>query len=132
MSMTDPIADMLTRLRNASKARTRFVDVPNSKMKEQLARILKEQDFISKYAVIKDNKQGILRIKMRYTPEQQSVFSALVRVSRPGLRQYAAKDDLRKQSRRLGTLIVSTSQGLLTENEAVRRGIGGEAICRIW
>ncbi len=132
MSMTDPIADMLTRLRNASKARKRFVDVPNSKMKEQLARILKEQDFISKYAVIKDNKQGILRIKMRYTPEQQSVFSALVRVSRPGLRQYAAKDDLRKQSRRLGTLIVSTSQGLLTENEAVRRGIGGEAICRIW
>ncbi|MCP4632880.1 MAG: 30S ribosomal protein S8 [candidate division Zixibacteria bacterium] len=132
MSMTDPIADMLTRLRNASKAKKRFVDIPNSNIKEQIAKILKETDFISQYAVIPDNKQGILRVKMRYTPDRDSVFSGLVRVSRPGLRKYVDTDELKRKSRHLGTMIISTSQGVLTEDDARRRGIGGEAICRIW
>ncbi|MBD3168255.1 MAG: 30S ribosomal protein S8 [candidate division Zixibacteria bacterium] len=132
MSMTDPIADMLTRIRNASKAKKRFVDIPSSKIKVELARILEEKDFISRYAVLKDNKQGIIRIKMRYTPDQQSVFTQLRRVSKPGLRQYMSRDDLHKQKRRLGTLVISTSQGVMTEDDAREKGIGGEAICRIW
>ena len=132
MSMTDPIADMLTRIRNASKAKKRFVDIPSSNVKVELARILKERDFISQYAVMKDNKQGIIRIKMRYTPDQQSVFTQLKRVSKPGLRQYLSRDDLYKQKRRLGTLIISTSQGIMSEDEALEKGIGGEAVCRIW
>jgi len=130
--MTDPIADMLTRIRNASKAKKRFVDIPNSKIKEQIARILVERDFISKYAVIPDNKQGVLRIRMRYTLDHQSVFSGMSRVSSPGRRTYLAKDDLKAMSRYLGTIIISTSQGVLAEEEAIKRGIGGEAICRIW
>ncbi|PJA29484.1 MAG: 30S ribosomal protein S8 [candidate division Zixibacteria bacterium CG_4_9_14_3_um_filter_46_8] len=132
MCMTDPIADMLTRIRNASKAKKRFVDIPNSKIKEQIARILVERDFISKYAVIPDNKQGVLRIRMRYTLDHQSVFSGMSRVSSPGRRTYLAKDDLKAMSRYLGTIIISTSQGVLAEEEAIKRGIGGEAICRIW
>jgi small subunit ribosomal protein S8 len=132
MSMTDPIADFLTRIRNGNKARKRFVDIPNSKVKEHLAKILEEGEYISKYAVIPDNKQGVLRIKMRYTPDHQSVFSALVRVSKPGLRIYYTKDELKAQSRRLGTLVVSTSKGILTEEQAISQGVGGEALCRIW
>jgi small subunit ribosomal protein S8 len=132
MSMTDPVADMLTRIRNAAKAKKRTVDIPGSKIKEQIARILKEQDFISKYAVIPDNKQNVIRIKLRYAPDQKAVFSGLQRVSKPGLRIYVTKDDIVKQRRRLGTLVISTSQGVVTEDEAIRRGIGGEAVCRIW
>jgi len=132
MSMTDPIADLLTRIRNASKARKRFVDIPNSKIKEQITRILAEKEFISKYAIIPDNKQDIIRIKMRYTPDHQSVFSGLARISKPGRRVYMANADLKFNRRFMGTIIVSTSKGVLTEDKAIEIGIGGEAICRIW
>ncbi|MBD3232388.1 MAG: 30S ribosomal protein S8 [candidate division Zixibacteria bacterium] len=132
MSMTDPVADMLTRIRNGSKARKRFVDIPGSKIKEQIARVLRDSDFISKYAVVPDNKQGILRVKLRYTPEHEEVFSGLARVSRPGRRIYLSCDQIRAKKRLLGTLVISTSQGVITEEEAIKRGIGGEAVCRIW
>ncbi len=132
MNITDPIADMLTRIRNASKARKRYVDIPNSKVKEQIAKVLVEREFVSNYTVIPDNKQGILRIKMRYTPDNEAVFSNLVRISKPGRRIYLKVDDLFAKKRLLGMLLISTSSGIITEDEAVKRGIGGEAVCRIW
>lgn len=132
MSMTDPIADMLTRIRNGSKARKKFVDIPCSKIKERMARVLADNDFISRFAIIPDNKQGILRVKLRYTPDYESVFSGLERISRPGRRVYLSCDQLRAKRRLLGTLVISTSQGVIVEDEAIKRGIGGEAICRIW
>ncbi len=132
MSMTDPVADMLTRIRNGSKARKKFVDIPSSKIKEQIARVLRDNDFISKYAVIPDNKQGMLRVKLRYTPDHEEVFSGLSRVSRPGRRVYLSYGQIRSKRRLLGTLVISTSQGVITEDEAIKKGIGGEAVCRIW
>lgn len=132
--MTDPIADMLTRIRNANHARHEHVDIPASRVKEAIARILKEEGFIRDYERIEDGKQGILRVHLKYAPgrEKTRVITGLKRVSRPGLRVYARKDKIPKVLGGLGVAIVSTSQGILTDREARRRGVGGEVLCYIW
>lgn len=132
MSMTDPIADMLTRLRNASKAKMKKVDIPASNIKREIARILEENHFIGKTIEIKDNKQGLLRVYLRYTKTDEPIIRGLKRVSRPGLRSYLDKDKLARMRNQLGMTVVSTSKGLMTDDEARREGIGGEAVCYIW
>jgi small subunit ribosomal protein S8 len=132
MTMTDPIADMLTRIRNGCKAKMKKVDIPASTMKRELARILEEHYFIKKTIEIKDNKQGILRVYLRYTKHDEPVIRGLRRVSRPGLRQYVDKDKLQKMKRQMGMTILSTSRGLLTDEDARREGVGGEALCYVW
>lgn len=130
--MTDPIADMLTRIRNANVVRHETVEVPASKVKEAIARILKEEGFIRDYERIDDGKQGILRLHMRYGPDRVRVIRGLKRISRPGLRIYARKDQLPRVLGGLGVAVVSTSKGILTDKEARRQGLGGEILCYIW
>jgi small subunit ribosomal protein S8 len=132
MSMTDPIADMLTRIRNACHARHRKVDVPASKVKREIARIMAEERFIDNFAYYEDGKQGQLRLYLRYDEENHSLIRGLRRVSKPGLRNYAGKDQIPRVLRGLGIAIISTSRGLMTDREARRAGIGGEIICKVW
>jgi len=132
MTMTDPVADMLTRIRNAARANIRRLDIPASKLKRKIAQILLENNFIRSVEFIDDGLQGILRIRLRYTHEGVSVIKGIQRLSRPGLRVYFNKKDLVKGSRRAGTVILSTSSGLMTQAEAIERGIGGEALFRVW
>ena len=132
MTMTDPIADMLTRLRNAYRAQHKEVEIPASKIKRRIAEILLEGNYISKLEFADDNKQGILRLYLSYTASGESAISGLKRLSRPGLRVYYDKDQIRKMTRHLGMLIVSSSSGVMTDAEARRRGIGGELLCRVW
>ncbi|KPJ49473.1 MAG: 30S ribosomal protein S8 [candidate division Zixibacteria bacterium DG_27] len=132
MTMTDPIADMLTRLRNAYRAKHKEVEIPASKIKRRIAEILLEGNYISKLEFADDNKQGILRLYLSYTASGESAISGLKRLSRPGLRVYYDKDQIRKMTRHLGMLIVSSSSGVMTDAEARRRGIGGELLCRVW
>ena len=132
MTMTDPIADMLTRIRNGCKAKQKKVDVPASNVKRELARLLEENHFIKKTIEIKDTKQGILRIYLRYGKHDVPVIRGIRRVSRPGLRQYANKEKIQSMKREMGITILSTSRGLLTDEEARREGVGGEALCYVW
>ena len=133
MSMTDPIADMLTRIRNGSKARKRAVDVPASKMKRELARVLLDEKFLRDMVEIPDRKQGILRLYLKYSREDEPIIKGLQRVSRPGLRTYYAIDDIKRMGRsQVGIAVMSTSQGLMTNAEAFKRHIGGEVICTVW
>ncbi|MDI9441316.1 MAG: 30S ribosomal protein S8 [Firmicutes bacterium] len=132
MVMTDPIADMLTRVRNASSVKHESVDIPRSKMKEELARILKEEGFIRDYKVIDDGKQGIIRVYLKYDPVQGQVIQGIKRISKPGLRVYAKKDEVPRVLGGLGVAILSTSQGIVTDRTARQRGIGGEVICYVW
>ncbi len=132
MSMTDPIADLLTRLRNAFRAGHRRVDIPASKLKLQIADLLVELNFIRSVDFIEDNIQGILRIRLKYTPESKSVISGLERISKPGLRTYLTRKDLTKGTRKMGTVILSTSRGLMTDKTALDSGVGGEALFKIW
>lgn len=132
MSMTDPIADMLTRIRNACGARHAKVDVPASKLKREIARVLAETRFIDNFAYIEDDKQGMLRLYLRYDQESQSLIHGLQRVSRPGLRLYAPQDGIPRVLRGLGIAIVSTSKGVMTDREARRTGVGGEILCKVW
>ncbi|MBM3276684.1 MAG: 30S ribosomal protein S8 [Candidatus Handelsmanbacteria bacterium] len=132
MSMTDPIADMLTRIRNACHARHKKVDVPASKVKRELARIMAEERFIDNFAYLEDGKQGQLRLYLRYDERNQSLIQGLQRVSKPGLRQYTAKNQIPRVLRGLGIAIISTSSGLMTDREARRAGVGGEVVCKIW
>jgi small subunit ribosomal protein S8 len=129
--MTDPIADFLTRVRNAASARHKVVDIPASKMKHGLAEILKTQGFISDVQRVEEGPQGLLRLTLRYVNGQPSLFG-LRRVSRPGLRRYAGATELPRVKNGLGIAIISTSQGLMTDKEARRRNIGGEVLCYIW
>jgi len=130
--MTDPIADMLTRIRNANIVRHERVEVPASKLKEQIARILHEEGFIRNYRFIDDNKQGILRIYLKYGEDKERVISNVVRISKPGLRQYIGKKDLPKVRGGLGIAILSTSKGVLTSAQARKIGVGGEVLCHVW
>lgn len=130
--MTDPIADMLTRLRNAHIAKHERVDLPASKMKVSIARILKEEGFIRNYKVFKDNKQGVLRIILKYNKDSQPVIKGLKRESRPGRRVYVRRDDIPHVLSGLGVNILSTSKGVLTDQEARKQNVGGELICSIW
>jgi small subunit ribosomal protein S8 len=132
LTMTDPIADLLTRIRNASRASIRRLDIPASKMKKRIAEILLENNFVRAVDYIEDDLQGILRIRLKYTAEGKSVIKGLKRISKPGLRVYQSKKDLVKGSRKPGMVILSTSTGIMTERNAIQNGIGGEALFRIW
>jgi small subunit ribosomal protein S8 len=132
MSMTDPIADMLTRIRNAGHARFDKVDIPASRMKISLARIFKEEGFIKNYKVIKDNRQGILRVYLKYGDQQQALIQGLRRVSKPGRRVYAGSEELPKVQGGLGVAVISTSKGVVTDRQARKLQVGGEVLCEIW
>lgn len=130
--LTDPIADMLTRIRNAVKARHESVEMPSSKMKVEIAKILKREGYIEDYEVIAANPQDILRIQLRYTPDKRGVIHGLRRISKPGLRVYVKKDEIPKVLGGLGIAIISTPKGLMTDKEARKAGLGGEVICYVW
>ncbi len=134
MSMTDPVADMLTRIRNASTARKETVNIPTSNLKIGIAQILKEEGYIKKYKVIRSakNKQGMLKITLKYDEEEQCVLEGLKRVSRPGRRVYVGREHTIKSHGGVGLLIMSTSEGIMTDREAKNRGIGGEVLCGVW
>ncbi len=132
MTMTDPIADMLTRIRNANTVNHDSVELPASKMKLAIAEILKQEGFIREYEYKKDSKQGTIRIFLKYGPNREKVITGLKRISKPGLRVYAQKDELPKVLGGLGIAIVSTSQGIMTDKSARKAGIGGEVLCYIW
>ncbi len=132
MAVTDQIADMLTRIRNAAMAGHDRVLVPASKIKLEIAKILKAQGYIQKYDLVDDKPQGKIRLHLRYTPEGKPVISGLRRVSRPGVRTYVAADEIPRVMGGLGIAILSTSRGVLTGREARRRRVGGEVLCYIW
>jgi small subunit ribosomal protein S8 len=132
MSMTDPIADMLTRIRNAGNARFDKVDIPASRMKISLAKIFKEEGFIKNYKVIKDNRQGILRVYLKYSEQQEPLIQGLRRVSRPGRRVYTGHEELPRVQGGLGVAVISTSQGVVTDRQARKLQVGGEVLCEIW
>ncbi len=132
MTTTDPIADMLTRIRNGCKARMKKVDVPASNIKREIARILEEHRFIKKTVEVKDDKQGVLRIYLRYNKFDEPVIRGIRRVSRPGLRQYANNEKIQKMSRSMGMTILTTSRGLMTSEDARKEKVGGEALCYVW
>ena len=132
MTMTDPIADYLTRIRNAIQANKVRVDIPSSKVKRELTRILKRQRLIHDYLIIDDGKSGIIRILLKYTPQGSSVIEGLKRISRPGLRNYVSKDEIPRVQNNIGLAILTTSQGIITGTQARKLGIGGEILCYIW
>ncbi|MEX0892672.1 MAG: 30S ribosomal protein S8 [Gemmatimonadota bacterium] len=129
--MTDPVGDMLTRIRNAAGARHKRVDMPVSKLKREIARILKENHFIQDFKVLDDGRHGVLRIYLRYY-EDRPVIRNLERVSRPGLRIYKRAEDLQRVRRGLGLAIVSTSKGVMTDRDARTQNVGGEVMARVW
>ena len=133
MGMTDPIADMLTRVRNASLAKNEKVDVPSSRIKNELASLMRQEGFISNFKIIKDRKQDILRIYLKYEAEtESSVIHGLTRVSKPGRRVYSNKREIPKVLNGIGISVLSTSKGLITDRAAREVGLGGEIICKIW
>jgi len=132
MSMTDPIADMLTRLRNATMVRHDRTDVPASKMKLEIAKILKQEGYIRTFKILEEGTQGVLRIYLKYSPDGEPVIHGIQRVSKPGLRVYRGVQELPKVRNGLGVAVVSTSRGVVTDEQARRLGIGGEILCEIW
>jgi small subunit ribosomal protein S8 len=129
--LTDPIADMLTRIRNAMRIKAEKVDIPISKMKLEIAKIMKEEGFIRAYKILKDRKQGILRIIPKYV-DNECVITGLKRVSRPGRRFYVSKDEIPRVMGGLGVAVLTTSKGIMTDKTCRREGIGGEVICYLW
>lgn len=132
MQITDPIADMLTRIRNANTAKHETVDVPASNMKKAIAEILNEEGYIAGYQIIEDGKQGVIRIALKYGPNKEKVISGLKRVSKPGLRIHAGADELPRVLKGLGIAIVSTSKGVMTDKAARKQHIGGEVLAFVW
>ena len=132
MTMTDPIADMLTRIRNANTVKHDTVDVPSYNIKKQIAIILLEEGFIRGYDVIEDGKQGIIRMQLKYGQNGERVISGLKRISKPGMRIYAAAEDVPKVLNGLGIAMISTSHGILTDKQARNNNVGGEVICYVW
>jgi small subunit ribosomal protein S8 len=130
--MTDPIADMLTRMRNTLLIRTEKVDIPASRMKVELAKILKEEGFIKSYKIIKDKKQGMLRITLKYTADNSPVISGLKRISKPGRRVYAGKYEVPRVMDGVGVAVLTTSKGVLSDKACRREGVGGEVLCFVW
>jgi small subunit ribosomal protein S8 len=130
--LTDPIADFLTRIRNANQAYKERVEIPNSRMKRALAEIMKNEGFVRNYDKIEDGKQGVLRLYLKYGPNKQKVLTGLKRISKPGLRVYVQKDEVPKVLGGLGIAIISTPKGLMTDKQARQGGLGGEVICYIW
>jgi small subunit ribosomal protein S8 len=132
MAMSDPIADMLTRVRNAGKAKFNSVDIPGSKLKFELAKVLKEEGYIRNYKFIKDSKQGILRIYLKYNDKQEHSILRVDRVSKPSKRVYRKGKDIEPVYNGLGVSIVSTSRGIMTDKRARKENVGGEIICNLW
>jgi small subunit ribosomal protein S8 len=132
MQITDSIADLLTRIRNANSAKHTTVDVPASNMKKSIAKILQEEGYIRDFRVIEDGKQGIIRITLKYGENRSQIISGLKRVSKPGLRVYASAEDMPKVMHGLGIAIVSTSKGLMTDRKARSQNIGGEVLAFVW
>ena len=132
MQITDPIADMLTRIRNAGSARHETVDIPNSKMKKAIAEILLEEGYIKSFQLIDDGTQGIIRVTLKYLPGTEKALQGLRRVSKPGLRVYAGADELPQVLRGLGIAIISTSKGIMTDKKARAQHVGGEVLAFVW
>lgn len=132
MALTDPIADMLTRIRNAGKAKFNSVDIPGSKMKMELAKVMKREGYIRNHKFIKDDKQGILRVYLKYTSEQTHVIQQLTRISKPSRRVYVRAQDVEPVQNGLGVAILSTSKGILTDKQARKENVGGEIVCNIF
>lgn len=130
--MTDPIADMLTRIRNASNAKHDSVDIPASNVKKELAQILLNEGFIKGFDVIDDAKQGIIRVDLKYGKQKEKVISGIKRISKPGLRVYVKSDEIPRVLGGLGIVILSTSKGIMTDKVARREKVGGEVICYVW
>jgi small subunit ribosomal protein S8 len=130
--MTDPIADMLTRIRNASKAKHEKVDIPSSKLKIEIAKILKEEGFVKNVKLVKDRRQGVIRVYLKYTAEDEPVIQGLKRISRPGCRVYTGNDTIPRVMRGLGTAILSTPKGIQTGKQAKKDNVGGEVLCHVW
>ena len=132
MATSDPIADMLTRIRNAASAKFNRVDIPGSRVKSEIAKILKTEGYIRNYKFIKDGKQGILRLYLKYGSDQQSVIFGLERVSKPSRRVYFKSKDIKPVLSGMGVSIISTSRGMMTDKNARKENIGGEVLCNIW
>ena len=132
MQITDPIADMLTRIRNAGSARHETVDIPNSKMKKAIAEILLEEGYIKSFQLIDDGTQGVIRVTLKYLPGKEKAIQGLRRVSKPGLRVYAGADELPQVLRGLGIAIISTSKGIMTAKKARAQHVGGEVLAFMW
>lgn len=131
-AVTDPIADLLNRIRNGQKARFDKVDIPASQMKTSIARILKEEGYIKNFKLIRDNKQGILRIQLKYDETRAGSISGVKRISRPGCRVYVGHDDIPRIMNGMGVAILSTSKGLMSDRQARKEIVGGELLCSVW
>ncbi len=132
MAMSDPIADMLTRVRNAGKAKFNSVDIPGSKMKYELAKLLKDEGYIRNYKFLKDDKQGVLRVYLKYNEKQEHSILRIDRVSKPSKRVYMKGKDIKPVYNGLGIAVLSTSKGIMTDKHAREKNIGGEIICNVW
>jgi small subunit ribosomal protein S8 len=132
MAISDPIADMLTRIRNAAKAKFNSADIPASKLKTELARVLKDEGYIKNYKFIQDGKQGILRIYLKYGPGQKATIYGIERVSKPSRRVYTKSKDIKPVFNGMGISILSTSRGIMTDRKARQENVGGEILCNIW
>lgn len=132
MTMTDPIADMLTRIRNANTAGHKTVEIPASNIKKSIAGILVEEGFIGGFDVIEDNKQGSINVEMKYGPSNEKVINGIKKISKPGLKVYAKANDVPRVLGGLGIAIISTSKGVISDKEARKLGVGGEVICYVW
>ena len=132
MAMSDPVADMLTRIRNAGKAKFNSVDIPGSKLKVELANVLKEEGYIRNFKFVKDDKQGILRVYLKYDKQQQHVILNIDRVSKPSRRVYLKGKDVKPVYNGLGIAILSTSKGIMSDKNARKENVGGEVLCNIW
>ncbi|QRN85360.1 30S ribosomal protein S8 [Clostridia bacterium] len=132
MVMTDPIADFLTRIRNANTAMKATVEIPASKMKKALAEILKEEGYIKNWEFVEDSLQGVIRVYMKYGENREHVISGIKRISKPGLRVHVGKDDVPQVLNGLGIAILTTSKGVMTDKQARTNGVGGEIICYVW
>lgn len=130
--MTDPIADMLTRIRNASKAKHEKVDIPSSKLKIEIAKILKDEGYVKNVKLVKDRRQGLIRVYLKYTEDELPVIQGMKRVSRPGCRVYTGNDSIPKVMGGLGTAILSTPRGIQTGKQAKKDNVGGEVLCHVW
>jgi len=130
--MTDPIADLLTRIRNASRAGHKRVTVPSSRMKREIVRILQDNHYVRGFSEQVESPQNQLVIRLRYTPEQEPVISGVRRLSKPGLRRYATSEELRKAARQVGVIVVTTSRGVMTSQQALAHRVGGELLLHVW
>jgi small subunit ribosomal protein S8 len=130
--MTDPIADMLTRIRNSVLIKAEKVDIPASRLKVEIAKIMKEEGFIKSYKIIKDKKQGILRVTLKYTQDNRPIVEGLKRISKPGRRVYVGKDEVPSVVGGMGIAVMTTPKGILTDKTCRREGVGGEVLCYIW